>query len=333
MATAPAGSEPSLVPLAEIERAAARLVPILPPTPVVTFQGTDPLVHGRVLAKLETANLTHSFKIRGALNTMLTMQGTLPPHGVVTSSAGNHGLAVSKAAQLLDVPATVVLPAGATRTKVAGIEALGARTIFVEGDYGLAEAKARELAQQQNMFFLSPYDEPLVMAGAGTIGLELARQVPHLARVVVPVGGAGLISGLGSALAHVRPSVEVVAVQTDASPVLHTIFHGGDGTKAVLKRSMADGLTGHVDPSSRTVPILRRVARRFLLVPEERIAPAVARVAQQERLLIEGATATAPAALYEGMLGPPPPGDTVLLLSGANIDLERWWACVQAWTP
>jgi threonine dehydratase len=242
---------------------------------------------------------------------------------VVAASAGNHGLGVAFACKLRGSRATIVVPQEAVTAKVAGIIALGAEVVRSEGGYAEAELQGRQLAEARQAFWVSPYNDPEVIAGQGTIGLELVEQLAAVLRtpsaeVFVPVGGGGLISGIGIALKALAPGVTLIGVQPEASPFMSVHFRGGDMSEVVERPTLADGLAGAVEQGSITLDLVLRVVDDFQLVDEPSIRRAVKWVRQATGAWVEPAAATAVAAALSGDEG----RQRVAVLSGGNIDLK-----------
>ncbi|MBI4771944.1 MAG: threonine/serine dehydratase [Chloroflexi bacterium] len=301
-----------MIPLSEIYAARAHIAP-----PILTTPVTFDLELG-VWLKWENRQITGSFKSRGALNKVLSLTPEQRAAGLVTASAGNHGQGVALVAQRTGAPVTVYVSEGASPLKVAKMRAMGAEVVLVPGRYGEAEAGAIRAARAQGRTYVSAYNDPAVMAGAGTIGLELWEQIPGLARVVIPAGGGGLLAGVGSALKQLNPAITVVAVQNETSAYLWTKFHGGDMAAVVETDSLADGLSGAVEPGSASVPLMHEVTDDFLLVSEAKIARAMKYFWERLGERVEGSGAVGLAALLAGKLSPGPV--TALVVSGGNVD-------------
>lgn len=272
-----------------------------------------------VYLKLEAIQPTSSYKIRGAFNAVLRVRegGGAAPH-LVTASAGNHGRALAFAAQALDLPLTVFIAATAPRAKVDAIRAAGA-TLRECGDYDEAEAQAKAHASAGGGLYISPYSHPDVIAGAGTIGLELLEDLPSLDAVVVPIGGGGVISGIGIAIKALSPSSRVFGVEVAASNPFTRSLAAGRLVTIDVGLSLADGLTGNLDPDTITLDIVREVVDQIAVVDEALLRRALAGVVSNEHLIVEGAAAAGPAALLGGSLDLK--GKRVaVVLTGANID-------------
>ncbi len=275
----------------------------------------------RVLLKLETIQPTCSYKIRGAVNAAERFSAEGPAGGrLVTASAGNHGRALACAAALFDIPLVVFVPANAPRAKVDAIARSGAE-LRVCGDYDEAERQAKAFADEAGGTYISPYSHPDVIAGAGTIGLELAAQQPDLDAIVVPIGGGGLISGIGVAIKALLPRTRVIGVEVAASCPFTKSLAAGHLVTIDVGPSIADGLTGNLDPDTVTLDLVRDVVDEIVVVEEEDVRAALAGVVTNEHLVIEGAAAAAPAALLSGKVRID--GNVAVILSGANVDRER----------
>ncbi len=274
-----------------------------------------------VFLKLETIQPTSSYKIRGAFNAARRIRdraGEAPR--LVTASAGNHGRALAHAVRMLDLSLVVFIAAGAPRAKVDAIRAAGAE-LRECADYDEAERQAKAFAAAGHAMFVSPYSHPDVIAGAGTIGLELLEGRPSLGTVIVPIGGGGLISGIGVAIKAISPSTRIVGVEVDASCPFTRSLEAGRLVNIDVQPSLADGLTGNLDPETITLDIVRRVVDEIVLIDEPLLRRALAGVVTNEHVLIEGAAAVGVAAILGGKVQPR--GEVAVILTGANIDLDR----------
>ncbi len=301
------------VDLELIHRAASRLAPHIPVSPLVPIPGIG------LWLKNEAGLPTGSFKVRGALNRLLADPARSTQH-VVAASAGNHGLGVAYASRKLGLRATIVVPAGAVAVKIEGIRRLGAEIVEVQGGYVQAEAHGHSIAEQRGSIWVSPYNDPEVIAGQGVIGLELFRQMGGvgarpLDEVYVPVGGGGLVAGIGIVLKSYWPTTRLVGVQPAASPFMAVEFGGGDRASVVEGPTVADGLAGDVEAGSITIPLAKQVVDAFILVDERSILEAISWVWHKAALRIEPSAAAAVAAyLAFGQ------GRCAVVLSGGNAD-------------
>ncbi len=277
---------------------------------------------GDVFLKLETLQPTFSFKIRGALNAVAAIvEGhARQPARLVTASAGNHGQALSHAARIAGLPLTVYVPETAPRAKQETIRRLGAELIGC-ADYDEAESRAKQHAASGAATFISPYSHPDVIAGAGTVGLEILQQDPGVDAIVVPVGGGGLLSGIAVAVKGSGHRAEIVGVEVEASCPFRQGLDAGRIVHIEVGRTLADGLSGNLDPDTITFEIVRTLVDRMTLVTEHHLRDAIAGVFHNERLIAEAAGAAGVAAITGNTL--PTKGRRIaVVLSGANIDSD-----------
>jgi threonine dehydratase len=309
------------VTVQDVEAAAARIKGHVARTPVRRSEWLSNLTGADVHLKLEVVQPTSSYKIRGAFNAALRIGAHHPP-GVrlVTASAGNHGRALAFAARELGLPLTVFIAAGAPTSKVDAIRAAGAELRRC-ADYDEAERYAKAHAAGGAGLFVSPYSHPDVIAGAGTIGLEVVADLPGLDAVVVPVGGGGLLGGVGIAVSALSPSTRVIGIEMAASCPFTKSLAAGRIVPVDVGPSLADGLTGNLDPDSITFDIVRNVADQIVVVDEPELREALAGIVTREHLIAEGAAAAGVAGLLSGRLDVR--GQRVsVILTGANIDPE-----------
>lgn len=313
------------VTLSDIQAAQARIAPHIHPTPL------EPSTLGaRVWLKLENANLTHSFKIRGALNAVLSLSDAQKARGVVAASSGNHAQGLAYAAKLAGVDAQIVVPAVTPQRKLNGIRRYGAQAIISAGNYDAAEAQARQIEAQAGRTFVSAYNDAHVVAGQGTIGLEILQQLPDVQRVVVCVSGGGLIAGIATAIKALKPSVEVIGVCAQASPAMYNRFYGTHLPAA--EDTLAEALAGDIEDGCITVPITRQWVDALVLVSEDDIAQAVAWALYEAGWVIEGGGAVGIAALRSGVI-PPSDALTAVVVSGGNIDAPQLHRISQQYPP
>ena len=303
--------------LGDIVRAQHRLRDHLRPTPL---EEAADLGVGTFL-KLENANRTHSFKIRGALNAMLSLDEKALAQGIVAASSGNFAMAVAYAARLCGASAQILTPVATPKKKVSGVRRYGAgaaEAVLFGDNFDQAEAEALRRAQG-GLTWLSPYNDSRVIAGAGTIGVEIVSELPGVERVLVPVGGGGLISGVATALKELDPAVEVVGVSAESTPAIFNVFHDSD--RPQVWNTLAEALSGDIEPGSMTVPICRRYLDDVVLVAEEEIASAMRFLVDVQGWVVEGGGAVGVAALLRGAI--PRDGKiTAVVVSGGNVDGE-----------
>lgn len=287
-------------------------------TPIRRSSWLSDLASADVFLKIETLQPTFSFKLRGALNAVLARDDARRP--LVTASAGNHGKALAYAARTAGIPLTVYLPESAPRAKKDAIRQMGADLIAC-ADYDDAEKRAKEHATNGAAEFISPYSHPDVIAGAGTIGLEILEQQPDVDSIVMPVGGGGLVSGVAIATKALASHVEIIGVEVEASCPFRQGLAAGQIVSINVQPTLADGLSGNLDPDTVTFDIVRTMVDRMTTVTEEQLRQAMSGIIRYERLIAEAAGATAVAAIVGRGLtinG----RRTVVILSGANVDQE-----------
>ena len=308
--------------IAAADPAAARgtLTGVAVRTPTIACEDLTELVGAPVSLKAECLQLTGSFKLRGALSKVAAL-GERAAGGLVTASAGNHGRAVAQAARVKGVSCEVFMPHDAAVSKVAAVERLGARVSLAGGSVDEALELAAERAEQGGPALVHPFDDLDVIAGQGTIALELLEDVQDLSRVVVPVGGGGLASGVGIALRRAGAEVEIIGVQARACAPFAELL-AGSGSHAELEASsgttIADGIAVK-RPGRLTLPLLRALLTRITTVTDDEIADAMVFLAERAKLVAEGAGAAAVAALLSERI-PPTSGTTVAIVSGGNVD-------------
>jgi threonine dehydratase len=266
--------------------------------------------------KAENLQRTGSFKLRGALAKLASLQD---PPGVVTASAGNHAQAVAYAARTRGLRCEVFMPRGASISKLEAATALGATVRLVGGTVDESLAAARERAANCDLVFVHPFDDPEVIAGQGTLGLELLEQVPDLGRVLVPLGGGGLLSGVAIAIKSQRPEVQVIGVQVDSCAPFPESVRAGSPVAVPSARTIADGIAVK-RPGALTLSLIKRWADEVVVVPEDGVAEAMVFLLERAKLVVEGAGAVGVAALLEARLPPPATGVTAVILSGGNVD-------------
>jgi threonine dehydratase len=278
---------------------------------------------GEVFLKIETLQPTFSYKIRGAFNAVLKLveEGRDVP-ALVTASAGNHGRALAHAAAAVGLPLTVYVPEQAPRTKIDAIRRAGAQLRTCAG-YDEAERRAKEHGAGGTALFVSPYSHPDVIAGAGTIGLEILEEDPAVDAVIVPVGGGGLISGIAIAVKESsRRAIDVIGVETAASTPFTRGLAAGRIVEIDVRPTLADGLAGNLDPETVTFDVVRRLVSHIATVTEDQLRDAVRGLAVEEKLVTEGAGAAGVAAVLAGLVNVQAKRAAVVV-SGGNIDADK----------
>ena len=307
-----------MVSAADVLRARPAVERVARRTPVLPSQTLSERAGGTVLLKAESLQRTGSFKIRGTAAKLAAL-GDDAAGGVVCGSAGNHAQALAAAARAAGVPCDVIMPVGAPIAKAEGAEALGATVLLEGADVEESLVLARERAAARGMTFVHPFDDPEVIAGQGTLGLELLEDVPDLARVIVPVGGGGLVGGIAVAVKAVRPQVEVVGVQVEGFAAVAASLEAGHAVDVDPALSIADGIAVK-RPGELTLELIGRHVDGMASVAEDDVAEAMVLLLEKAKLVVEGAGAVGVAALLDELVEPAPTGSTVVVLSGGNVD-------------
>jgi threonine dehydratase len=311
-----------MIPLSEICAAADRLAGTIHRTPVLSSQSIGAPAGVELRLKCECFQKTGSFKPRGALNKVLSLSSADRGRGLVTVSAGNHAQAVAWAARHVGSPCVVVMPTSAPRSKLDAVRGYGAEVVLHDDRATLFD-KLREVERERGLTFVHPFDDPVVLAGAGTVGLEIAQDVPDVDIVIVPVGGGGLMGGVASAIKAAAPRARVVAVELEAGPGLGPALAAG---KAVPVPRPADTLADGMTPpfvGALPLDIARAYVDEIVTVTEAEIALAMRLLMTRAKLYVEGSGAAATAALIAGKLKAPAGARVVSIVSGGNVDPER----------
>jgi len=306
------------IPIDRIRAARGRASGIVKTTPLDLSATFSELCNRQIYLKLENLQKTGSFKVRGALNKIQMLEPAAREHGVITASAGNHAQGVAYAARIAGVPVTVVMPETASFSKVSATAGYGARVVLAGRDYNEAYAKAVELAEQQQATFIHAFDDPEVIAGQGTLGLELLEQLSDVDTVVVPVGGGGLLAGVVSALRGAGCRARVVGVQAAGASSLAPSLRAGSRVELNSVDTIADGLaTRSIGP----IPfeIIRAGVDQAVEVSDAEIADAVLLLLERAKTVVEGAGAVGLAACLARRL-PRDAAKVVVIISGGNID-------------
>jgi threonine dehydratase len=307
--------------LQEIRAARERIGGAVITTPCTPSEAFGELFGGHAWFKFENLQRTGSFKERGALNRILLIPPPDRERGVIAASAGNHAQGVAYHAGRLGIRATIVMPERTPLIKVSNTERFGARVVLHGANYDEAMAEALRLQDEEGSTLVHPFDDPAVIAGQGTIGLELLEQCPDMEVVVVPVGGGGLISGIAMALKEVRPEIRVVGVEAAVLPAALRAREAGRLVTIPAAETIADGIAVR-SIGERTFGIIERYVDDLVTVGEEEIASAVLLLLEREKTVAEAASATALAAVLSGAVAEVAGANVVLLLSGGNIDVN-----------
>ncbi|MFL6212448.1 MAG: threonine/serine dehydratase [Blastocatellia bacterium] len=307
------------VTLNDIRRAAERIKTTARRTPLERSRWLSDEFDADVWLKLECLQLTGSFKLRGAMTKLSRLTDEERARGVLTVSAGNHGLGVAYCAEALKLDARIVVPRSASPAKIAALRRYAVTLIECGETYDEAERAARHMESDSGAIFVSPYNDAEVIAGQGTIALELLEDAPDLEAIIVPVGGGGLIAGVAIAAKALRPQIKIYGVEPATSATMTAALVAGRIIEISEEETIADGLAGNIEPGSMTFPIIRDLVDDLIVVDEAAIRRAVARVAREDHLMIEGSAAASIVALSDARLR----GRRVAaIVTGRNIALD-----------
>jgi threonine dehydratase len=287
--------------------------PCLPSIPLSELTGME------IFCKLDNLQRTGSFKERGARNALAQLPPDQKNRGVIAASAGNHAQALAYQGKLLGIPATVVMPKFAPLLKITNCQKLGATVVLHGDDFGEARARADEIAKEKGLAYIDGYDNPAIIAGQGTMGLEITEQIPDADAIIIPVGGAGLLAGVSLAVKSARPTVKIVAVEAENVASFSAALHAGKPTKITMRPTLADGLA-IPQVGANAFHIARPLVDAVVTVTEQEIALAILRLIELEKSVVEGAAATTLAACMSAKLTDFAGRRIVLLLCGGNID-------------
>jgi len=307
-----------VVTLENIQDARKAIAPFVKYTPLIQSQFLTTFCGCPLFLKLENLQITSSFKPRGVFNKLLHLSAEEQNSGIITASAGNHGQAVAYAAQKLGYYVRVVVPNPTPKIKIDGIRKYGADLVLFGENYDEAERKAKELAQKDGCAYISPYNDEFIIAGHGTIGLEILEVLPDVDAIMVPLGGGGLLSGISVAVKSRRPGVQVIGVQSKSSPVMYESLKAGKIVNVKKTgNSIAEGLSGNVGPI--TFGLVRNYVDFVVLVKEETLRNAVYLLWTHDNQVVEGSGAAAIAPIIENK--PMFKGKRVVsVVTGGNID-------------
>lgn len=304
----------------DIREAQERLKPHIKHTPLLRAEKIEKAVGCQLYLKPETLQITGAFKIRGALNKTLSLPREEIANGIIATSSGNHAQGLAYAARMLGVKALLVLPVTTPKIKIANTEALGAEVILFDGDNAARWKRVYEIAEENGYVPVHAFEDPLVMAGQGTIGCEILEDLEDVDTVIVPMGGGGLISGIATAIKETRPSVRVVGAEPALTPKYYHSRLNKERTSLPLKNTIADGLRLSV-PGRNPFPIIERYVDEIVLVEDEHIIAGMRALAKDAKLIAEPAAAIGIGALLAGVVKVRPDEKVCVVLTGGNWDL------------
>ncbi|MFM9905350.1 MAG: threonine ammonia-lyase [Pyrinomonadaceae bacterium] len=307
------------VNLSNIEEARDRLKNIILPTPMIGDDRLSREIGAAAHLKAECLQKSGSFKIRGAYNKISRLTDDEKKRGVICASAGNHAQGVAMAATLIGIKSTIVLPVAAPLTKIQATKNFGGEVVLFGATFDEAVEHSRELQEKYGYTYVHAFDDELVIAGQGTIGLEMVESLPEISTVIVPIGGGGLIAGIATAVKALKPNAHVVGVQAQNAAWVNPSLRAGHGVKVEIGQTIADGIAVKT-PGELTLPIIRELVDEVVEVSEEEIARAIFFCVQNNRLVVEGAGAAGLAALLAEKIKIKPDDTVCTILCGGNID-------------
>jgi threonine dehydratase len=314
--------------LDDVRAAADRIAGRARRTPLLPAGELSRRVGARTLLKAENLQLTGSFKVRGAFNKLSRLSEAERAAGVVAASAGNHAQGLAFAARELGIAATAVMPDGAPLAKIAAVKQYGGRVVLNEGSYDEARMAADELARRDGMTLVHAFDDPQVVAGQGTVGLEIAEDAPDVRLVVVPLGGGGLATGTAMAVKSLIPEARVVGVQAEACAPYPASLAAHRAIGARSANTICDGIAVK-QPGELTLPLVERWIDEVVTVSDDEAAQAMVLLLERSKLVVEGAGAVGVAALMQGKVEPPAKGEVCAVLSGGNVDASLLAECIR----
>lgn len=323
-------SELKNITLQDIYLARKTVAPLVTETPLIESPELTKQMGASTYFKLEILQKTGSFKARGAANKIFNLTPDEKAHGVVTASTGNHGRAVSHAAREIGIPAVVCMSTDVPKNKVQAIESLGAEVVIHGKSQDDAFIQVETLQSERGLTMIPPFDDPHIIAGQGTIGLEILERLPTVGNVLVPLSGGGLISGIALAMKSASPNIRVIGISMERSPVMYHSLKAGKPVQMDEQDTLADSLRGGIGLENQyTFEMVGNFVNEVVLVSEDEIATAMRFAFNEHRLVLEGAGAVGIAALLAGKVQNIQ-GDVVSILSGGNVDVDAFMGIVNS---
>lgn len=310
-----------MLPLTKITEAYNRVKDVVIRTPFAHAPLLSQRVGAQVWLKKENLQLTGAYKLRGAYNKIATLSEEERRKGVIAASAGNHAQGVAYSAKLFGVPATIIMPEATPLLKVQSTTALGAKVILHGENYDEAYAYATEYAQKHALTFIHPFADEAVMAGQGTIAIEIFEELADIDYLVVPIGGGGLISGIGSYVKQVKPDVKIIGVVAEGAPAMKHSFHSKKALDSTSVRTIADGIAVR-DVTPKNLEIILETVDDVVSVDDEEIASAILFLLEKQKLVVEGGGAVGVAAILHHKFHFEEGATIAAVLSGGNIDVQ-----------
>jgi threonine dehydratase len=304
--------------LQRIKRAQKRLANIVLKTPLVHSEYFSKISNNNIYLKLENLQKTNSFKIRGAFNRMSLLDEEEKALGVIAASSGNHAQGVAIAAENLKISATIIVPSNISMDKLEKLKNYDVRVVQ-KGDFTTIEPDARDLSRKENLVYISPYNDVEIIAGQGTIALEIFEELSQVDYIIVPIGGGGLISGIAVAAKAIHPGVKIIGVQTEGASTMYESWKSGKIVKVDEHETLADGLSGGLEEGALTFRLIQTHVDKIVLVKEESVRTAISDLWKNENQIVEGAGATVVAYILEKNMNVANK-NVVAVVSGGNIE-------------
>lgn len=306
------------VNLQVVKNAKKRIDKFVRNTPLIYSPFFSRLCEGKIYVKLENLQITNSFKIRGAYNRIFQLTSEERSRGIITASSGNHAQGVALAANQLGISVKIVVPANISNIKLKKIKQYNS-TIIQDRKVEAIESRAKEISIQEGLIYISPYNDMGIIAGQGTIGLEVYQELSHIHSIIVPIGGGGLISGIGLVAKSIDPKVKIIGIQTEGASTMYQSWKAKKVIKVNEFPTIAEGLSGGLDANALTFKMINKYIDEITLVQEESIKKAITLLWEEEGQIVEGAGAVGIAHILEAKQKFANQ-DVVVIISGGNID-------------
>jgi threonine dehydratase len=309
-----------MIDLELVKKAQKNISKVVTKTPFAYAPILSQMIGNEIYLKKENLQHTGAFKLRGAFNKIASLSEEEKSKGVIAASAGNHAQGVAYSASYFDIPSTIVMPEATPMTKISGVKSYGGEVVLAGNNYDEAYAEAVKLAEEKGLTFIHPFADYEVMAGQGTIALEMLDEQPDLEVIIVPIGGGGLISGIATAAKALNPKIKVIGVVASGAPAMYNSYKSGILQDSTSVKTIADGIAVR-DTNKTTYEIIKNVVDDIVMVDDEEIANAILYLMEKQKIVVEGAGAVGVAALMHHKLKFNSPKKIGVVVSGGNIDV------------